>query len=79
MVRTPSLLIVGGDDHDVIELNQTAYSALHCEKRLAIIPGATHLFEEPGKLDEVAMLAASWFEFHFRDMARKHRAHDVSN
>lgn len=66
-VRTPSLLIVGGEDHGVIELNQHAYKLMHCEKRLAIVPGATHLFEEPGTLHEVAMLAASWFDFHFRE------------
>lgn len=71
IVRTPCLFIVGGDDHGVIELNQTAYDVLHTEKRLAIIPGATHLFEEPGKLDEVAMIAQSWFEFHFREIAGK--------
>lgn len=76
-VRTPCLLIVGGDDHGVIELNQIAYDALHGEKRLAIIPGATHLFEEPGKLDEVAMLAESWFGFHFRDIAKKQSGHDA--
>lgn len=71
-VRTPCLLLVGGEDHGVIELNQQAYDLLHCEKRLAIIPGATHLFEEPGKLDEVAMLAASWFEFHFKERSADH-------
>jgi putative phosphoribosyl transferase len=70
-VRTPCLLIVGGDDHGVIELNQQAYGLLHGEKRLAIVPGATHLFEEPGKLDEVAMLATHWFEYHFREAGRK--------
>lgn len=70
-VRTPCLLIVGGDDQEVIELNETAYDFLQGEKRLAIIPGATHLFEEPGKLDEVAMLAASWFEFHFQEVAKQ--------
>lgn len=66
-VRTPSLLVVGGEDHGVIELNQHAYNLMHCEKRLAIVPGATHLFEEPGTLNEVAMLAASWFDFHFKE------------
>lgn len=66
-VRTPSLLIVGGEDHGVIELNQQAYNLMHCEKRIAIVPGATHLFEEPGALNEVAMLAASWFDFHFKE------------
>lgn len=66
-IRTPCMLLVGGEDHGVIELNHQAYDLLHCEKRIAIIPGATHLFEEPGKLNEVAMLAASWFEFHFKE------------
>lgn len=66
-VRTPTMLIVGGNDHGVIELNQHAYTALHCEKRLALVPEATHLFEEEGKLEEVAMLASSWFAFHFKD------------
>lgn len=70
-VRAPCLLIIGGDDHGVIELNETAYEFLSGEKRLAIIPGATHLFEEPGTLDEVAMLAASWFEIHFRQSAKQ--------
>jgi putative phosphoribosyl transferase len=77
-VQAPCLLIVGGADRGVIEWNQAAYNALHCEKRLAVIPGATHLFEEPGTLDEVAMLAASWFEFHFREIAKKRTRHDVS-
>jgi dienelactone hydrolase len=60
-VRTPTLLIVGGDDTVVIELNQRAYARLQAEKQLVIIPGATHLFEEPGTLPEVARLAAAWF------------------
>jgi dienelactone hydrolase len=61
-VEAPTLLIVGGDDGPVIELNQMALGQLHCEKSLVIIPGATHLFEEPGALDEVARLAREWFE-----------------
>ena len=60
-VRAPTLLIVGGLDEVVIELNRIAYTALHCEKRLEIVPGATHLFEEKGKLEAVAALAATWF------------------
>jgi pimeloyl-ACP methyl ester carboxylesterase len=63
-VRAPTLLIVGGDDYGVIELNQGAYAALGCVKELAIVPGATHLFEERGTLDEVARLAAAWFSRH---------------
>jgi putative phosphoribosyl transferase len=63
-VKAPTLLIVGGDDTGVIELNEQAYAELGCEKRLEIVPGATHLFEEPGKLEAVARLAAEWFTRH---------------
>ncbi len=63
-VRAPTLLIVGGHDHGVIELNQAAHAALDCVKELAIVPGATHLFEERGTLEEVARLAAGWFSRH---------------
>ena len=55
------LLEVGGEDRDVITLNQQAYTRLRCEKTLRIIPGASHLFEEPGKLEDVAEIAAEWF------------------
>ena len=61
-VVSPTLLIVGGYDEPVIEMNQEAYDVLRCEKELKIVPGATHLFEEPGKLEEVAHLAADWFQ-----------------
>lgn len=61
-VRTPTLLIVGGSDLQVIQLNRMAFAQLRCEKELVIVPGATHLFEEPGTLDEVARLAGEWFE-----------------
>ncbi len=61
-VRAPSLLIVGGNDLQVIELNRAALAQLRCEKQLVIVPGATHLFEEPGALDQVAALARQWFE-----------------
>jgi putative phosphoribosyl transferase len=61
-VEAPTLLIVGGDDLLVIELNRAALAQLRSEKRLVIVPGATHLFEEPGALDEVARLAREWFE-----------------
>jgi putative phosphoribosyl transferase len=64
VVRAPTLLIVGGDDTPVVELNNHAAERLHCEKRLVVIPGATHLFEEPGALDQVARLAGQWFERH---------------
>lgn len=63
-VRSPTLLIVGGLDDVVIELNREAYRLLKCEKQLVIVPGATHLFEEPGTLEEVARLAAQWFTGH---------------
>ncbi|MEW2138456.1 phosphoribosyltransferase family protein [Streptomyces sp. NPDC005409] len=60
-VRAPTLLIVGGRDTTVLELNRQAQRELRCENRLEVVPGATHLFEEPGALDEVADLARSWF------------------
>ena len=63
-VRCPVLLMVGGHDDVVIELNQQAYALLTGEKELSIVPGATHLFEEPGTLEQVATLAADWFVRH---------------
>jgi dienelactone hydrolase len=63
-VTAPTLLIVGGRDAPVIELNRLALAQLGGEKELAIVPGATHLFEEPGALDEVARLACGWFKRH---------------
>jgi dienelactone hydrolase len=60
-VQAPTLLIVGGDDSGVIELNEEALTQLTCEKHLAIVPGAGHLFEEPGTLDQVVTLACNWF------------------
>ncbi|MDD5328473.1 MAG: dienelactone hydrolase family protein [Sulfuricella sp.] len=60
-VTAPTLLIVGGADSVVIELNHSAYEQLKCEKKLVIVPGASHLFEEPGALEQVAAHAASWF------------------
>ena len=65
-VKAPTLLIVGGRDDVVIELNQRAYEQLRGEKELNIIPGATHLFEERGALEEVARLAAEWFQRHLK-------------
>jgi putative phosphoribosyl transferase len=75
-VRAPTLLIVGGDDGPVIGMNEEALALLHCEKRLEIVPGATHLFEEPGKLEEVARLASAWFVQHLSqpDTRRASRA-----
>ncbi len=61
-VEAPTLLIVGGDDAPVIEMNRAALAELRCEKRLEIVPGATHLFEEPGALEHVADLARNWFK-----------------
>ena len=64
-VRAPTLLIVGGADMQVLELNRRALDLLReAVKRLVVVPGATHLFEEPGALDEVARLAADWFSHH---------------
>lgn len=65
-VRCPTLLIVGGFDDVVIGLNEQADALLTCVKKLVIVPGATHLFEEPGTLEQVAALAASWFNNHLR-------------
>jgi putative phosphoribosyl transferase len=63
-VTSPTLLIVGGFDYPVIEMNQEALAQLSCEKELKIVPGATHLFQEPGTLEQVADLAAEWFKKH---------------
>jgi dienelactone hydrolase len=63
-VKAPTLLMVGGDDYEVIELNRKALNELQCEKKLEIIPGATHLFEEPGTLEQVAELARDWFKHY---------------
>jgi putative phosphoribosyl transferase len=65
-VRSPTLLIVGGRDATVLELNQRAYAVLRAEKQVAIVPGATHLFEEPGTLQEVTRLARGWFVRHLQ-------------
>jgi putative phosphoribosyl transferase len=63
-VTAPTLLIVGGDDEPVIEMNRAAYRLLSCPKRLVIVPGASHLFEEPGTLEQVAEHARLWFQQH---------------
>ena len=63
-VRAPTLLIVGSLDTMVLELNQAALARLDCERQLAVVPGATHLFEEPGTLDQVIALAQKWFTDH---------------
>jgi putative phosphoribosyl transferase len=63
-VKAPTLLIVGERDADVIRLNEAAFARLTCEKEMAIVPQATHLFEEPGTLERVSALAAEWFVYH---------------
>jgi len=60
-VQAATLLIVGGEDHDVLPVNQQAFDLIRTSKKRSIIPGATHLFEEPGKLEEAAELASDWF------------------
>jgi len=74
-VQAPTLLLVGGYDYPVIEMNQEAFRHLRVEKKLVIVPGATHLFEELGKLEEVAQLATDWF---VRYLLVKHKANDIS-
>jgi putative phosphoribosyl transferase len=68
-VQSPTLLIVGSEDGPTIPLNEEAYEKLTCPKELVIIPGASHLFEEPGALDKVAQLARNWFIKHFLPQA----------
>ena len=68
-VKAPTLLIVGESDKDVLRLNEQAFEQLQGEKSLAVVPHATHLFQEPGALEEVARLAADWFRKHLK--ARK--------
>ena len=67
-VKSPTLLIIGGDDIPVIEFNRKAYQKIPAQKQLVIVPGATHLFEEPGTLEEVASLAASWFTKYLKTL-----------
>jgi putative phosphoribosyl transferase len=73
-VQAPTLLIVGGEDGPVIAMNEDALRCLRCEKHLAIVPGATHLFEEPGTLEEVVRLATEWFRDHFQHKPQRARA-----
>ena len=68
-VVSPALLIVGACDEEVLELNRKTLQDLRCEKRLSVVPGATHLFEEPGALEVAARLAATWFKSHFHPRA----------
>ena len=64
VVEAPTLLIVGGNDLQVLDLNRKAFEVLRCEKQLSVVPGASHLFEETGALERVATLAAGWFRGH---------------
>ncbi len=68
-VQSPTLFIVGGNDHVVVQLNRDAYAMLRGTKQLVVIPGATHLFEEPGALEEVARLATQWFKRYLRRLS----------
>lgn len=69
-VEAPTLLIIGGRDEAVIEMNAAAFAQLQCEKEMRIVEGATHLFEEPGTLEEVARLAAEWFSQHLQPQSQ---------
>jgi pimeloyl-ACP methyl ester carboxylesterase len=71
-VTAPTLLIVGGRDVPVIEMNKTAYDELHCVKEMKVVSGATHLFEEPEKLLEVADLAIIWYKKHLINKKEYH-------
>jgi len=71
-VKAPTLLIVGGEDHVVIDLNEQARAQMRCEVKIEIVPGATHLFEEPGALEQVAKLASDWFLLHAAGSAGPH-------
>jgi putative phosphoribosyl transferase len=79
LVKAPTLLIVGGLDYPVIEMNQQAYAHLRCEKEIEIVPGATHLFEEPGTLDQVAHLAAKWFQTHLHSSRRNVKDQEMAD
>ena len=69
-VHAPTLLIVGAADYEVVELNRQAYALMHCTKQLKLIPGATHLFEEEGTLEQAANAAADWFAQHLRSQGQ---------
>src|SRR3989440_8701332 len=71
-VKAPTLLIAGGEDHVVIEMNEQARAQMKCECKIDIVLGATHLFEEPGALEKVAKLASDWFSLHAPGMAGPH-------
>jgi dienelactone hydrolase len=67
-VKAPTLLLVGGADKEVLKLNQRAFLSLNCEKKLEVVPGASHLFEEKGAMEKVCVLAATWFEMHLQPL-----------
>ena len=71
-INAPTLLIVGSLDHEVLQLNKEAFMQLKCRKRLEVVEGATHLFEEPGKMEIVSKLAANWFEKYLTPVSTKH-------
>lgn len=71
LIKAPTLLIVGGADHEAIPPNERAFTSLRCEKEISLVPRATHLFEEPGALEKVARLAADWYARHLDDHDRK--------
>jgi putative phosphoribosyl transferase len=73
LVKAPTLLLVGGADEDVLDLNRQAYEALRCERRLTVVPGVSHRFEEPGALDLVTRLASAWFGDHLRPPDQRER------
>jgi putative phosphoribosyl transferase len=77
LVKAPTLLIIGAKDAEVLELNEQAMRRLRCENRLEIIPGASHLFEEPGALDLAAKLAIEWFETHLEHSQFNHVEHEL--
>ncbi len=75
-VECPTLLIVGGDDETVLELNQEAMAKMHCTTELHVVRGATHLFEEPGALEQVATVAGEWFVKHMQKPASRREARE---
>jgi pimeloyl-ACP methyl ester carboxylesterase len=77
-LTAPTLLIVGGEDRDVITLNEAAQQRMSCETALVIVPGAGHLFEEPGTLDQALAAAADWFEIHLREARRRQKAETIA-
>jgi alpha-beta hydrolase superfamily lysophospholipase len=79
LVKAPTLLVVGGLDYPVIDMNRQAYSRLRCEKEIEIVPGATHLFEEPGTMDQVAHLAAEWFQTHLHSSRRHAKEQEMAD